>query len=118
MEERRRTQRLRTYLGGQIAYHPRCPRVVCLVRNLSPNGARLVFQRPVTIPEFFDLSIAQRGDHRHVKLIWRSESEAGVRFEMAEAETIVSAKAADRIRELEAQRDALARRLLDFAHPA
>ena len=118
MEERRRAQRLRTYLGGEIAFHHRCSRLECLVRNLSSNGAKLSFPRPAVIPEFFDLTIPQNLDHRHVRLIWCSEMEAGVSFEETEAEPVISFKAARRIKHLEAERDALARRLAELTDRA
>lgn len=114
MEERRGVQRLRTYLGGEVEFNPRCARQGCLVRNLSPNGARLIFPRSPTIPEFFNLAIAQTGDRRRARLIWRGEKEAGVAFIEAETAAVVSLDATRRIRTLEAERDTLAKRMAEL----
>jgi PilZ domain len=119
MDERRREQRRRTYLGGEVDIHPLCARLACLVRNLSPDGARLVFAKPVTIPERFALVIAQTGDHRNVRIVWHSATEAGVAFEEAHTEddAVISLAATRRIRHLEEERDLLARQLADCADP-
>ena len=60
MEERRKTHRDRTYLGGQIAFDDRCCIADCLVRNLSPGGAKIVFSVSATIPDEFDLAIPRK----------------------------------------------------------
>ncbi len=85
---------------------------------MSPNGARLVFPRPATIPEMFDLTIPQTDESRRARLIWRSEKEAGVAFLEAETGTVVSLEAARRIKALEAERDALARRIAQLGEQA
>lgn len=119
MDERRREQRRRTYLGGELEFHSRCARLECLVRNLSPNGARLVFAKPATIPERFDLAIPQTGDHRNVRIVWRNATEAGVAFEDGQDEdAVISLAAMRRIRHLEEERDHLARRLAEHTGPA
>ncbi len=111
MEERRRAHRQRTYLGGQVEFHQRCPRLECLVRNMSQNGARLIFPRPVAIPDQFELTIQQTGDSRRARIVWRVEKEAGVAFLAAETGPVISLEAARRIKALEAERDALALRV-------
>jgi hypothetical protein len=115
MEERRKARRLRTYLGGQVEFNPRCPSLECLVRNMSPNGARLIFPRPPAIPETFDLTIHQTGDSRRARIIWRTEKEAGVSFLENETGIVVSLEAARRIKALEAERDVLAKRVAQFS---
>lgn len=118
MEERRREQRWRTYLGGEVDFHPRCARLTCLVRNLSPNGARLVFDRPATVPDQFALVIPQSGDHRNVRIVWCGATEAGVMVDESLDEPVISLSAMRRIRRLEEQRDALTRRLAEHPAPA
>jgi hypothetical protein len=66
MEERRRFPRSRAYIGAQIAYKNRCCTMDCLVRNVSQDGARLIFAGTATIPIKFDMvirraAIGQRG---------------------------------------------------------
>ncbi len=118
MDERRRERRWRTYLGGEVDFHPRCASLGCLVRNLSPNGARLVFDRPATIPDQFTLVIPHSGDHRNVRIVWRSATEAGVMFEDKLDEPVISLSAMRRIRRLEEERDALTRQLSECPAPA
>ena len=50
MEERRRYQRLRTYLGARAVFNRRASTVDCLIRNLSEDGARIDFAEGVAIP--------------------------------------------------------------------
>jgi hypothetical protein len=116
--ERRREQRWRTYLGGEVDFHPRCARLDCLVRNLSSNGARLVFDRPVTMPDQFTLVIPHSCDHRNVRIVWRSATEAGVMFEESPDEPVISLSAMRRIRRLEEERDALTRQLSERPAPS
>jgi hypothetical protein len=115
MEERRKTHRDRTYLGGQIAFDDRCCIADCLVRNLSPGGAKIVFSVSATIPDEFDLAIPQKGGSRRARFVWRRETEAGVAFLPAAAHTIVSPESARKFRWLEAEREALVRRVAEVS---
>ena len=115
MEERRKTHRDRTYLGGQIAFDDRCCIADCLVRNLSPGGAKIVFF-VATIPDEFYFVIHQKGDSRRARFVWRRETEAGVAFLPAVAHTVVSLELARKIRRLEAQRQA-SRRVAELSEP-
>lgn len=117
MEERRQAQRLRTYLAGQINFHARCSRLECLVRNMSLNGARLIFPRPAAIPDTFNVAIPQRNEIRRARIIWRNEKEAGIEFVDAETATVISLEATRRIQSLEAQHDALAKRVARLDPP-
>ena len=78
MRDQRKTARTRTYLGGQIAFNQRSSVMDCLVRNFSPNGAKLVFSDTVTVPQEFDLSIPKQERTFRVRMIWRRADEAGV----------------------------------------
>lgn len=81
MQERRRQRRRKTYLGGQTVYHQSYCAIDCLVRNLSQDGARLVFADGEWIlPSEFDLVIPHRGDSRTARIVWRKQADVGVRF--------------------------------------
>lgn len=80
MQERRSQHRNRTYLGGQVGYHRKCGAIECLVRNISPDGARIVFSTPTLTPVEFDLRIPHKDQQERVMIIWRKETELGVRF--------------------------------------
>jgi hypothetical protein len=78
MRDRRKTVRTRTYLGAQIAFNQRSCVMDCLIRNFSPEGAKLVFSNTVTVPQEFDLSIAKQERTLRVRMIWRRADEVGV----------------------------------------
>lgn len=117
MEDRRKTFRGRTYLGGQIAFNDRCSTADCLVRNLTPEGAKIVFSAPPTIPAEFDLAIPRKGDSRRSRIVWRGEMEAGVVFLPSDAVAVVPLGTARKIRRLEAEREDLARRVAQLSEP-
>jgi hypothetical protein len=79
MIERRKFQRGRTYLGGRIAYDKPCTTDDCLVRNLSEDGAKLVFSGATMIPNEFELTLRESGEMRRVRIVWRRDVEAGPR---------------------------------------
>ena len=112
MEERRRSPRLRSFLGGQITFDRNSATMDCLVRNLSPEGARLAFSQTLAVPDTFSLFIRQRGQEARVRMGWRRADEIGVRFLAPEpAAAIIPLDAARRIRRLEAERAALQARI-------
>jgi hypothetical protein len=80
MQERRSHQRNKTYLGGQVGYHRKCGAIECLVRNVSSDGARLVFSAPTLTPVEFDLTIPHKDQQERVTIVWRKGTEVGVRF--------------------------------------
>lgn len=117
MEERRKTFRGRTYLGGQVAFDNSRSAADCLVRNLSPEGAKIVFSAPTAIPNEFELTIPRKGDSRGVRVVWRDENEAGVVFLANDSGFVASIEAGRKIRRLEVERDALARRVAQLSGP-
>jgi hypothetical protein len=94
MQERRKTIRNRTYFGGVLAFNKRSSTMDCIVRNFSPEGARIAFNTAVTIPDEFDLEIRQKERAFRARLIWRRAEEAGVAFLDGGAQPLESAKAA------------------------
>jgi hypothetical protein len=80
MEERRTFPRSRAYIGAQIAYNNRCCTMDCLVRNVSQDGARLIFAGTATIPIKFDMVIRREGRYRPARVIWREETAVGVQY--------------------------------------
>ena len=118
MQERREEPRGRTYLGGEVAFNDRCAAIACLVRNLSQNGAKLIFAQPVTVPNEFDMTIHQQGNSRRARIVWQQGAEAGVAFLAFSIGTVVSMETVRQIRRLEAEIDALARRVAELSVPA
>jgi hypothetical protein len=117
MHERRKVPRSRTYLGGHIAFNDRYSVCDCLVRDLSPNGARVVVSHPMPIPSEFDLTVLQRGDSRRARLIWGRGLECGVEFLAARDSAVTSIETAREIRRLQAERETLARRVAELSEP-
>jgi len=89
----------------------------CLVRNMSRQGARLVFGGPTEIPAEFEIMIRKRGESRRARIVWRQETEAGVTFAVPEEQSVVSIEAARRIRALEEEREALKKRVAQLSEP-
>jgi hypothetical protein len=118
MQDRRAFQRTRTYLGAQVVFNNRFSTVDCLVRNLSGDGAKLTFAGTALIPRTIDVLIRNDGESRHAKIIWRTESAAGVEFVQAGRDKVVSLEAARKIKRLEADVATLAQRVAEMVDPA
>lgn len=118
MQERRKAVRTRSYLGGEIAFNKRRSTMNCLVRNISSRGAKLDFTNTGTTPEEFDLTIPHKEQSRRVRVIWRrGTDELGVSFvepvsqESAAQAPVIPLDLARRVRDLEADKAALQRRI-------
>lgn len=57
---------------------------ICVVRDRSQGGARLVLREAVTLPPRFQL--VQRSGARYVEVIWSDRQQVGVRFTAAAGE--------------------------------
>ena len=117
MQERRKTPRRRSYLGGQIGFHQRSAAMDCLVRNYSVSGAKLVFHTPVLIPEEFDLTVPHKQRCFRVRTAWRRSHEMGVFFVEEQRSQAVPLDASRRLRELQDQCAALKRRVAELSAP-
>jgi hypothetical protein len=58
--EQRHDVRKRTFLKGRILFNKGAASMDCLIRDLSEAGARLELSETSTLPEVFDLYIAQK----------------------------------------------------------
>jgi hypothetical protein len=82
-EERRRVARQKSFLRGMIYFNNRRNVVDCLIRDISPYGARLIFSDAVTTPDAFELYIPQKQQTLRIHVIWRHGQEVGVSFAQA-----------------------------------
>lgn len=82
-EERRKVPRQKSFLRGMIYYNNRRNVLDCLIRDISPYGARLIFSDSVTTPDVLDLHIPQKDQTLRVNVIWRHGQEVGVAFPQA-----------------------------------
>ena len=85
MGERRELLRSPTFLGGSIAHRRLRSSTLCIVKNLSEHGAKLVFSGPVMMPNVFGLTIDKTGLCRRSRIVWCNATEAGVSFWDADA---------------------------------
>jgi hypothetical protein len=118
MQERRAIHRNRTYLQGEIAFNGRCSTLTCLVRNMSQNGAKIVFAATALIPNEFDVVIPNKAESRRARIVWREQLQAGIAFLEIEKAAVVSIESARKIKKLEAECDALAARVAQLNEPA
>jgi hypothetical protein len=81
--ERRRIARQKSFLRGMIYFNNRRNAVDCLVRDISPYGARLIFSDAISTPDVLDLYIPQKEQTLRVHVIWRHGQEVGVAFAQA-----------------------------------
>jgi hypothetical protein len=74
---RHQSPRFRTLKGAQIVWLTGVP-VKCIVRNLSPTGAKIEVRSP--IPETFDLIFDNDQSRHRCRVVWREEFYIGVQF--------------------------------------
>jgi len=116
MNERRRSARLRSYLGGRISYGNGCCVTECLVRNYSEDGALLDLTNTEAMPSEFQVDVPCKDVQVQARMIWRTERRMGIAF--AEPEHVVLPLGlARRMRTLEQTNDDLRRRLNELGEP-
>ena len=84
MEERRLVSRQKSFLQGRILFNNRRTTVDCLIRDFSEIGARLNFDRMISLPDVVELFIPVKDETRRAKIIWRNADEVGVSFNFDE----------------------------------
>jgi hypothetical protein len=89
MVERRKHHRTRTLLGARIAFGRNFLTMDCVIRDLTPAGARLRLPSTFSVPATFNLLLDRDPRQRSCKVIWRSETELGVAFD--EPDTVATA---------------------------
>jgi enamine deaminase RidA (YjgF/YER057c/UK114 family) len=78
--ERRRIVRQKSFLRGMIYFNHRRSVLDCLIRDISPYGARLVFSLAVATPDMLELCIPQKDRTLRTHVMWRHGREIGVAF--------------------------------------
>ena len=78
MDEHRTAPRRRLLKAGKISFGGGA--IDCTVRNLSETGAALDVTSPVGIPDHFTLLIESDHIHFPCQVVWRKQSQIGVRF--------------------------------------
>jgi hypothetical protein len=79
-QDKRRRQDRRTVLkGAKVVFNNGKGVLVCRVRDLSPDGARLEFPPRQALPDFFELHVAGQ-PMRKCERRWVRNNIVGVRF--------------------------------------
>jgi len=79
MEDRRTVQRRRVLKAGTIAFG-QAAGIDCIVKNLSDQGALLVVESSVGVPNQFTLAIPSEAMKRNAMVQWRRATSIGVSF--------------------------------------
>src|SRR6185295_18868105 len=80
MRDRRISTRQKSFLQGRIYFNNRRSSVDCLVRDVSEQGAKLVFSDAVSVPDVVELYLSNKEEVRRAKVQWRRGHEMGVGF--------------------------------------
>jgi hypothetical protein len=119
MTERRRSNRQKSFLRGCIYFNNRRSATDCLVRDISPSGARLIFSDAISIPDVVELYLAQKQQTLRAEVHWRRGEEVGVAFTQRSSEHPADRELLERVEKLEAEivslRKTLKRLKADFA---
>lgn len=102
MSERRRSTRQKSFLRGCIYFNNQRSALDCLIRDISPIGARLIFSDTVNLPDVVDLCIPQREQTLRALVQWRHGHEIGVAFAVQAADK-PDAELVARVEKLEAE---------------
>jgi len=107
--ERRVETRQKSFLRGCVYFNNRRCAIDCLIRDISPTGARLIFPGKVSLPAMIDLYIPHKEQTLKAEVHWHHGDEVGIAFPDSGARGSRSADAelADRMKRLEAEMVAL-----------
>jgi len=83
MGERRRSTRQKSFLRGCVYFNNGQCSVDCLVRDISHEGARIIFSDHVRIPDVVQLHIPDKKRTLRAWVKWRRGNELGLAFSQA-----------------------------------
>jgi hypothetical protein len=98
MDERRRSVRQRCFLYGRVYFNNGRNALDCIIRDISYEGARIVFSEPVNIPDEIRLAIPERNRMFDAIVRWRHANTIGVVFSELVPRGRVATAAAPRAR--------------------
>ena len=110
--ERRKARRQKSFLRGCIYFNKRRGAVDCLIRDISDEGARVIFSDTVSIPDIVELYIPQKENTLRAHVQWRHGDELGLAFsETGRAPGMAPSELTQRVAQLEAEISGLRRAL-------
>jgi hypothetical protein len=102
-------------LRGCVFFNKRRSAIDCLIRDISDQGARIIFSGAVNVPDIVDLYIPPKEETVGARVQWRRGDEVGLAFR--DTETVPASPPpqfgdlAQRVAELEVEMTALWRTL-------
>lgn len=115
MNDRRKIARSRTLLGGVIGFNQRQSTLSCTVRDLTADGARIVFDGTALLPDVFDLTITRKETTVRARTIWRGTDTAGVAFVEAHDTDVVPLDWARKLKRCEDENKTLKQRIANLS---
>ncbi len=115
MNDRRKNTRSRTLLGGVIAFNQRQSTLSCTVRDLTEQGARIVFDGTALLPDVFDLTITRRETTVRARTIWRGTDTAGIAFTDTQENDVVPLDWARKLKRCEDENKTLKQRIANLS---
>jgi PilZ domain len=112
MSERRGSIRQKSFLRGCVYFNKRRSAVDCLIRDISDDGARIVFSEAISVPDVVELYIPQKEQMLRARVQWRHGDEIGLAFGDALAgpgDPVQSRELAERVTALETELASLKR---------
>ncbi len=111
MGERRRSVRQKSFLRGCVYFNKRRNALDCLIRDISSEGARIIFSETVSVPDIVDLYIPQKEQTVRARVQWRHGDEIGLAFPDAvrAADGTSDGELAKRVAQLESEIGSLRR---------
>lgn len=106
MSERRRSTRQKSFLRGCVYIDRRRGAVDCLIRDISDEGARIIFSDAVSVPDVLELHIPQKEQTLRARVQWRRGHEIGLAFPVplpARASATPASDLAQRVDQLEVE---------------
>src|SRR5262245_27995554 len=76
----RKPKRLGWNRAGMLSAETGKVLAYCFVKNISPNGARLMLAQPTVVPDHFRLQVRGAKLEPNCKVRWRRGQEIGVQF--------------------------------------
>ena len=80
MGERRRSVRQKSFLRGCVYFNKRRQALDCLIRDISDQGARIIFSDTVSVPDIVELYVPQKEKTLRAHVQWRHGDEIGLAF--------------------------------------
>jgi len=80
-EKARNSRRMKAMKAARVVIHSSGAGIDCVVRSLSPSGARLTFAHPVILPAHFEIFLLVENVRVCADLAWQKGLDAGVKFE-------------------------------------